>query len=60
MLIDKVRILEVGGYIKQNPNKDMTRDFDKRKYIIDLKGIFFLNKIRENFSELSDSFNFFF
>jgi len=60
LLIDKVRILEAGAYIKQNPNQDTTRPFDERKYVIDLKGIFFLNKVRKNFSEFTDSFNFFF
>ena len=58
ILTDKVMVLEAEKYIKQNPSKDKTRPFKDRKYMLDLKGIFLLNKIRIRFPEYSESFNF--
>ena len=59
-IIEKLRVLELADFIKQNPRKDDEKHHEDRKYVIALRGIFFLNKLRSEFPEYSNSFNFFF
>ncbi len=59
-LIDKLNALEFGAYIKQNPNKDNKKPFITRRYMIDLRGMILLNKLRIEYPEFRESFNFFF
>ena len=60
LLKDKIKILEVGEYIKQNPSRDENKPFESRVYMVDLKGIFFINKLRNLFPEYLKSVDFLF
>lgn len=48
---DKILFLEEAGYIRQNPCKDNIKPFNERRYILDIKGVFLLNKIKKEFSQ---------
>ena len=52
--------LESIKFIKQNPSNDPNKKYEDRRYLLGLEGMFFLNKLKDNFPELRDSFNFFF
>jgi hypothetical protein len=48
---DKIKWLNEGKYIQQNPFADETKLFDTRKYALGIKGVFLLSKIRAQFPE---------
>jgi|SRR3989344_6821640 len=56
----KLNLLEEKKFIKQNPSSDPEKPFEQRKYLLGLKGILLLNKIRYEFPECNLNFKFFF
>lgn len=57
-MISSLNILEGEGFVEQNPSKDESKPFEKRRYRLRTKGAIYLQSIREKFPKLS--FNFFF
>jgi predicted transcriptional regulator len=57
-IISSLNILEGEGFVEQNPSKNESKPFEKRRYKLRTKGAIYLQSIREKFPELS--FNFFF
>ena len=60
LLKQKLNLLEEQGFIKQNPSNISDKPFEQRKYLLGLKGILLLNKIRYEFPECNLNFKFFF
>lgn len=60
ILQDKLTKLEREAFVRQNPNKTDEKPFEERIYILDLRGILFLNKLRYIYSEHLKSIKFFF
>ena len=63
VLISKVgelSLLEEKEYIGQNPSSILEKPFKDRKYMLRIRGIFLLNKIRYEFPDCAMYFKFFF
>ena len=56
----KITFLENEGYVQQNPCKNNEKPFDTRKYLLSIKGMFFLNKVKATFPEHLGKITFFF
>ncbi len=59
-LKQKLCLLEESDFIKQNPSTDSAKPFSERKYLLSIRGILLLNKIRAAFPEYNTAFKFFF
>src|SRR3989344_4270340 len=53
LIRERLAELEENNFIRQNPSSDKNKDFNERRYLLDLNGLFFLNKLKETFPEFS-------
>jgi len=60
ILKSKLSLLEEKEYIGQNPSSILEKPFKDRKYMLRIRGIFLLNKIRYEFPDCAMYFKFFF